>query len=76
MLMEVQSWPYNFPESDDFPKWDERGNVCGRLLVKERCVLLLFIESKCRNILFQCRYVGKYRQIIKLAIYQLEFFID
>jgi rhamnogalacturonan endolyase len=36
MLMEVQSWPYNFPESDDFPKWDERGNVSGRLLVKER----------------------------------------
>jgi rhamnogalacturonan endolyase len=39
MLMEVQSWPYNFPESDDFPKWDERGNVSGRLLVKERCVV-------------------------------------
>lgn len=39
MLVEVQSWPYDFPESDDFPKWDERGNVCGRLMVKERCVL-------------------------------------
>jgi rhamnogalacturonan endolyase len=45
MLMEVQSWPYNFPESDDFPKWDERGNVSGRLLVKERCVLLENIVS-------------------------------
>ncbi|CAJ2643126.1 unnamed protein product [Trifolium pratense] len=38
MLMEVQSWPYSFPESDDFPKWDERGNVSGRLLVKERYI--------------------------------------
>ncbi|CAL5205313.1 unnamed protein product [Lathyrus oleraceus] len=38
MLVEVQSWPYNFPESDDFPKWDERGNVCGRLMVKERYI--------------------------------------
>ncbi|XP_004501055.1 uncharacterized protein [Cicer arietinum] len=38
MLMEVQSWPYSFPESDDFPKWDERGYVSGRLLIKERCI--------------------------------------
>ncbi|XP_058780720.1 probable rhamnogalacturonate lyase B [Vicia villosa] len=38
MLVEVQSWPYNFPESDDFPKWDERGNVSGRLMVKERYI--------------------------------------
>lgn len=45
MLVEVQSWPYNFPESDDFPKWDERGNVCGRLMVKERCVLSSLIVS-------------------------------
>jgi len=78
MLMEVQSWPYNFPESDDFPKWDERGNVCGRLLVKERCVviiviILFFIDSKCMldwDILFQCCHVNKYYQLIMLVIYQ------
>ncbi|KAL5074052.1 hypothetical protein RYX36_013036 [Vicia faba] len=38
MLVEVQSWPYNFPESGDFPKWDERGNISGRLMVKERFI--------------------------------------
>jgi hypothetical protein len=75
MLMEVQSWPYNFPESDDFPKWDERGNVCGRLLVKERCVvinvIILFsshffslIANVCWDILFQCCHVDKYYQLI------------
>jgi len=41
--MEVQSWPYSFPESEDFAKWDERGNVSGRLLVREGYVLIKFI---------------------------------
>ncbi|KAL8145397.1 uncharacterized protein LOC141706961 [Apium graveolens] len=35
MMIEVQSWPYNFPASDDFPSSDKRGNVSGRLLVKD-----------------------------------------
>ncbi|KAJ1393114.1 Rhamnogalacturonate lyase [Sesbania bispinosa] len=38
MLVEVQSWPYNFPKSKDFPKRKERGNVSGRLLVRERYI--------------------------------------
>ncbi|KAL3504971.1 hypothetical protein ACH5RR_034812 [Cinchona calisaya] len=33
---EVQSWPYSFPASEDFPKTDERGSVSGRLLVQDR----------------------------------------
>ncbi|KAJ6412881.1 hypothetical protein OIU84_005852 [Salix udensis] len=36
MMAEVQSWPYSFPVSEDFQKSEERGNVCGRLLVKDR----------------------------------------
>jgi hypothetical protein len=59
MLMEVQSWPYNFPESDDFPKWDERGNVSGRLLVKERCVVW-------ENI-FQLIILVVYRLVVKIS---------
>ncbi|KAI3859552.1 hypothetical protein MKX03_024006 [Papaver bracteatum] len=38
MLIEVQSWPYNFPASEDFPSSDQRGNVSGRLLVHDRYV--------------------------------------
>ncbi|XP_059460743.1 probable rhamnogalacturonate lyase B [Corylus avellana] len=38
MLIEVQSWPYSFPASEDFPKSDQRGNVSGRLLVRDRYV--------------------------------------
>ncbi|XP_057729726.1 rhamnogalacturonate lyase B-like isoform X1 [Arachis stenosperma] len=38
MNVEVQSWPYTFPESDDYPKWYERGIVTGRLLVRERYI--------------------------------------
>ncbi|KAK1301050.1 hypothetical protein QJS10_CPB13g00285 [Acorus calamus] len=38
MLMEVRSWPYNFPASDDFPKADQRGSVSGRLLVRDRYI--------------------------------------
>uniref|UniRef100_A0A2N9FZK0 rhamnogalacturonan endolyase n=1 Tax=Fagus sylvatica TaxID=28930 RepID=A0A2N9FZK0_FAGSY len=36
MMIEVQSWPYSFPASEDFPKSDQRGNVSGRLLVRDR----------------------------------------
>ncbi|KAH9320068.1 hypothetical protein KI387_021837, partial [Taxus chinensis] len=36
MLVEVNSWPYRFPASSKFPRTEERGSVCGRLLVKER----------------------------------------
>ncbi|EEF35024.1 lyase, putative [Ricinus communis] len=36
MMTEVQSWPYSFPASEDFQKSEQRGNICGRLLVKDR----------------------------------------
>lgn len=36
MKVEIQSWPYNFPNSTDFPKSDQRGTVTGRFLVHDR----------------------------------------
>lgn len=36
MLVETESWPYNFPLSEDYPYADERGIVSGRLLVHDR----------------------------------------
>ncbi|KAB5568800.1 hypothetical protein DKX38_002593 [Salix brachista] len=38
MLIEVQSWPYEFPASEDYQKPDQRGNVSGRLFVRDRFV--------------------------------------
>ncbi|XAR62062.1 Rhamnogalacturonan endolyase [Bertholletia excelsa] len=35
LKVEVESWPYSFPESKDFPKRDQRGTVTGRLLVQD-----------------------------------------
>ncbi|RRT53377.1 hypothetical protein B296_00049904 [Ensete ventricosum] len=35
-LIEVESWPYEFPVSEDFPKCDQRGSVSGRLLVRDK----------------------------------------
>ncbi|KAM5575238.1 hypothetical protein ABKV19_014265 [Rosa sericea] len=35
MMIEVQSWPYSFPASEDFLKSDQRGNVSGRLLIRD-----------------------------------------
>ncbi|XP_019239243.1 PREDICTED: uncharacterized protein LOC109219251 isoform X3 [Nicotiana attenuata] len=35
MLVEVQSWPYSFPASEDFPSSSQRGNISGRLLVQD-----------------------------------------
>ncbi|KAJ9187004.1 hypothetical protein P3X46_002504 [Hevea brasiliensis] len=36
MMLEVQCWPYDFPASQDFSPSDQRGHVCGRLLVIDR----------------------------------------
>ncbi|XP_070056243.1 uncharacterized protein [Nicotiana tomentosiformis] len=36
MLIEVESWPYSFPASEDFPSSSQRGNISGRLLVQDR----------------------------------------
>ncbi|PON85718.1 Rhamnogalacturonate lyase [Trema orientale] len=36
MMIEVQSWPYTFPASTDFPSSDQRGCVSGRLLLRDR----------------------------------------
>ncbi|WCJ35664.1 Rhamnogalacturonate lyase family protein [Euphorbia peplus] len=38
MRAEVQSWPYSFPASEDFPKSGERGNCFGKLLVHDRYI--------------------------------------
>ncbi|CAA6663094.1 unnamed protein product [Spirodela intermedia] len=38
MRTEVESWPYEFPNSEDLPKADRRGSVSGRLLVRDRYV--------------------------------------
>ncbi|KAK6938056.1 Rhamnogalacturonan lyase, domain II [Dillenia turbinata] len=35
MMVEVQSWPYSFPASDDFPTFEQRGNISGRLLIQD-----------------------------------------
>ncbi|GAB2247482.1 hypothetical protein Droror1_Dr00007364 [Drosera rotundifolia] len=36
MMVEAESWPYNFPASDDYLSADHRGSVRGRLVVYER----------------------------------------
>ncbi|XP_035551432.1 rhamnogalacturonate lyase-like isoform X2 [Juglans regia] len=36
MLREVQSWPYNFIQSEDFPTASQRGTVVGQLVVRDR----------------------------------------
>ncbi|GMJ02531.1 hypothetical protein like AT1G09890 [Hibiscus trionum] len=38
MRIEVEGWPYTFPASEDFQQPDQRGNVSGRLQVKDRYV--------------------------------------
>ncbi|XP_043713605.1 probable rhamnogalacturonate lyase B [Telopea speciosissima] len=38
MMVEVQSWPYGFPASEDFPSSDQRGTISGRLLVHDRYI--------------------------------------
>ncbi|OWM67696.1 hypothetical protein CDL15_Pgr019197 [Punica granatum] len=45
-LCEAQSWPYSFVASEDFPASDQRGNVSGRLLVKDLYISNDYIPAK------------------------------
>uniref|UniRef100_A0A7N2LZ81 rhamnogalacturonan endolyase n=1 Tax=Quercus lobata TaxID=97700 RepID=A0A7N2LZ81_QUELO len=38
MLNEVNSWPYNFIQSKDYPTSHQRGSVAGQLLVRDRYI--------------------------------------
>ncbi|XP_020530600.1 probable rhamnogalacturonate lyase B isoform X1 [Amborella trichopoda] len=51
MMTEVQSWPYSFPASMDYPTEEERGSVSGRLLVRDR-----FVSGD--DLIANCAYVG------------------
>ncbi|KAL4558971.1 hypothetical protein LXL04_031097 [Taraxacum kok-saghyz] len=37
-MIEVKGWPYSFPASMDYPKSNERGNIYGKLLVRDRFI--------------------------------------
>lgn len=36
MMAEVESWPYSFVASEEYPKSEERGMAHGRLLIRDR----------------------------------------
>ncbi|XP_050939529.1 probable rhamnogalacturonate lyase B isoform X2 [Cucumis melo] len=38
MSIEVQSWPYSFPASEDFPPPNQRGRLTGKLFVLDRYI--------------------------------------
>ncbi|XP_012081709.1 probable rhamnogalacturonate lyase B isoform X2 [Jatropha curcas] len=38
MSTEVKSWPYDFPQSEDFPYSDQRGIISGQLIVRDRYI--------------------------------------
>ncbi|KAG8377397.1 hypothetical protein BUALT_Bualt08G0028800 [Buddleja alternifolia] len=50
MKREVQSWPYSFAASDDFPKSNQRGTVRGKLLVHDRYISEDSIPAKAAHV--------------------------
>ncbi|XP_031249888.1 probable rhamnogalacturonate lyase B isoform X2 [Pistacia vera] len=46
MREEIKSWPYDFPQSKDFPKSHQRGNVSGQLQVDDRYINSSIIGAK------------------------------
>lgn len=38
MEEEVENWPYNFPQSEDFVYADQRGSIGGQLYFRDRYV--------------------------------------
>lgn len=51
MIAETHCWPYVFPASEDFPSSNLRGNVGGRLMVRDR-----YVSEK--DEVAKCAYVG------------------
>nr|XP_009803166.1 PREDICTED: uncharacterized protein LOC104248578 isoform X4 [Nicotiana sylvestris] len=46
MLVEVQSWPYSFPASEDFPSSSQRGGGLGRtIILQSLALLILFFQA-------------------------------
>ncbi|KAL6578134.1 hypothetical protein OROMI_010462 [Orobanche minor] len=45
-MTEVQRWPYNFPASYDFQKSEQRGNIRGRLLIRDRYISEDYISAR------------------------------
>lgn len=45
MMKEKESWPYDFPLSEDFPKANQRGTVHGRLQVRDRYINQYLINA-------------------------------
>ncbi|XP_059629775.1 probable rhamnogalacturonate lyase B [Cornus florida] len=45
MNIEVQSWPYSFPASEDFPPSDQRGTIRGKLQVQDRYISMDYIPA-------------------------------
>ncbi|KAF5178227.1 Rhamnogalacturonate lyase, partial [Thalictrum thalictroides] len=44
-MNEVQSWPYQFPNSEDYPHLKQRGTVTGRLFVQDRYISEDYISA-------------------------------
>ncbi|GMI86556.1 rhamnogalacturonan lyase6 [Hibiscus trionum] len=43
---EIESWPYNFARSEDFPHSEQRGQVNGQLLVQDRYMVRELMHAK------------------------------
>ncbi|XP_051152861.1 uncharacterized protein LOC127266604 [Andrographis paniculata] len=46
MLKETSKWPYDFPVSSDFPRANQRGAICGRLLVRDKYIDTKLVPAK------------------------------
>ncbi|XVF17391.1 hypothetical protein REPUB_Repub10bG0117700 [Reevesia pubescens] len=42
---EIESWPYNFTRSEDFPNAEQRGEVNGQLLVRDRYLYMEIMQA-------------------------------
>ncbi|KAB1200354.1 Rhamnogalacturonate lyase [Morella rubra] len=50
MLHEVDSWPYNFAQSKDFPTADQRGTVVGQMVVRDRYIQGKLVWAKSAHV--------------------------
>ncbi|KAL5556619.1 hypothetical protein UlMin_038855 [Ulmus minor] len=46
----IKKWPYNFPQSKDFPTSEQRGNVRGQLLIRDRYINESLISAESAHV--------------------------
>lgn len=63
LAIEINDWPYTFPQSEDFPSSAQRGSVTGQLLVRDGYFSVFLCVLKFKTFLIKNAYAYGFHQV-------------